>query len=244
MEEDNKETLLENETGDVVPNEAIDENIDGMVGDDEEVISPIDSNSHLTADKTKSNINNKLSVLPWVLSGFSLLALSIILSIFVNGFIAFGIIPALFIVYKGISNNNKNNKKKVEPYNIKNINFEKTPNIEQKQEIEKNKTQDHNNKLITKSIKGQKNSNQKQKNYEKPSIEDFQKLLNFPTTPSKEQKKGNHSNVNMDDVGQDNNQMDFLKEYNNKQNKTNTNNKKVDFDLIKNSKQENTNNIE
>ena len=63
MEEDNKETLLENETGDVVPNEAIDENIDGMVGDDEEVISPIDSNSHLTADKTKSNVNNKLSVL-------------------------------------------------------------------------------------------------------------------------------------------------------------------------------------
>ena len=95
--------------------------------------------------------------------------------------------------------------------------------------------------MITKSIKGQKNSNQKQKNYEKPSIEDFQKLLNSPKTPSKEQKKGNHSNVNMDDVWQDNNQMSFLKEYNNKQNKTNTNNKKVDFDLIKNSKQENTN---
>ena len=47
----------------------------------------------------------------------------------------------------------------------------------------------------------------------------------------------------MDDVWQDNNQMSFLKEYNNKQNKTNTNNKKVDFDLIKNSKQENTNDI-
>lgn len=240
MEEENKETLLENETGDVVPNEAIDENIDGMVGDDEEVISPIDSNSHLTADKTKSNVNNKLSVLPWVLSGFFLLALSIILSIFVNGFIAFGIIPALFIIYKGISNNNKNNKKKVEPYNI--INFEKTQNIEQKQEIEKNKTQDQN-KLITKNIKNPKNSNQKQKNYEKPSIEDFQKLLNFSATPSKEQKKENHSNVDMDNVEQDNNQMDFLKEYNNKQNKTNKNNKKVDFDLIKNSKQENTNNI-
>ena len=249
MEEDTKETLLENETGDVVPNEAIDENIDGMVGDDEEVISPIDSNSYLTTDRTDSKTNKKLSVFPWVLSGFSIIALSIILAIFVSGFIAFAIIPALFITYKGVSNNNKNNQKKAKQYDITNIVSKKTPNIAKKKEIENNKTQDQN-KLITKEpikneIARNKKNHQKQENYNKQNIEDGPKLLNFPDTPSDEKQTENSSSVDSyDGQKQENNKMDFLEEYNNKQNKANANNKKVDLDLIKNEEQDNAKNIQ